>query len=196
MDNSKKVILDLCGGTGAWSKPYKDAGYDVRVITLPDYDVGRWIMCKEVTKPLEKGLVHGILAAPPCTEFSLAKSTAPRNFGIGLEVVNSCMEIIQEARLAGGLKWWAMENPRGFLRQFLGLPPYQFFQWEFGELAIKPTDLWGYFTEPKKTVSSRPEGLSQKFPNGRTNARGWSKNAERRAITPTGFAEAFFKANK
>ena len=31
-----KIILDLCGGTGSWSKPYKDAGYDVRVITLPE----------------------------------------------------------------------------------------------------------------------------------------------------------------
>jgi len=34
-----KIILDLCGGTGAWSKPYKEAGYDVRLITLPDYDI-------------------------------------------------------------------------------------------------------------------------------------------------------------
>jgi len=34
-----KIILDLCGGTGAWSKPYADAGYDVRVVTLPDADV-------------------------------------------------------------------------------------------------------------------------------------------------------------
>jgi len=34
-ENSKKIILDLCGGTGAWSEPYADAGYDVRVITLP-----------------------------------------------------------------------------------------------------------------------------------------------------------------
>ena len=33
------IVLDLCGGTGSWSKPYKDAGYDVRVITLPGYDV-------------------------------------------------------------------------------------------------------------------------------------------------------------
>ena len=39
MDNSNKIILDLCGGTGSWSKPYRDAGYDVRVITLPEYDV-------------------------------------------------------------------------------------------------------------------------------------------------------------
>jgi len=34
----KKIILDLCGGTGSWSKPYRDNGYDVRVITLPKYD--------------------------------------------------------------------------------------------------------------------------------------------------------------
>ena len=34
-----KIILDLCGGTGSWSKPYKENGYDVRVITLPEHDV-------------------------------------------------------------------------------------------------------------------------------------------------------------
>ena len=33
------IILDLCGGSGSWSKPYVEAGYDVRLITLPDYDV-------------------------------------------------------------------------------------------------------------------------------------------------------------
>ena len=27
-----KIILDLCGGTGAWSAPYKNHGYDVRLI--------------------------------------------------------------------------------------------------------------------------------------------------------------------
>jgi hypothetical protein len=34
-----KIIRDLCGGTGAWSKPYKEAGYDVWLVTLPEYDV-------------------------------------------------------------------------------------------------------------------------------------------------------------
>ncbi len=52
-----KVILDLCGGTGSWSKPYLDAGYDVRVVTLPAMDVRRFE---------HHGPVHGILAAPPC----------------------------------------------------------------------------------------------------------------------------------
>ena len=40
----KKIILDLCGGTGAWSRPYKEAGYDV---SIPSSDcingiVGYW----------------------------------------------------------------------------------------------------------------------------------------------------------
>lgn len=65
MDNSRKIILDLCGGTGSWSKYYKENGYDVRVITLPDYDVLNY-------EPPEN--VYGILAAPPCTMFSIARN--------------------------------------------------------------------------------------------------------------------------
>ena len=36
MTDDCKIILDLCGGTGSWSRPYKEAGYDVRLITLPE----------------------------------------------------------------------------------------------------------------------------------------------------------------
>ena len=36
----ERIILDLCGGTGAWSRPWKLNGYDVRVITLPEHMVG------------------------------------------------------------------------------------------------------------------------------------------------------------
>ena len=60
-----KIILDLCGGTGSWSKPYRDAGYDVRLVTLPDDDVRLYAPPKDV---------WGILAAPPCTEFSRAQA--------------------------------------------------------------------------------------------------------------------------
>ena len=57
MKNSNKIILDLCGGTGSWSKSYRDNGYDVRNITLPKYDVRLYEPPKNV---------YGILAAPPC----------------------------------------------------------------------------------------------------------------------------------
>jgi hypothetical protein len=181
-----KIILDLCGGTGAWSKPYKDAGYDVRNITLPEYDVSHYVPPDDV---------HGILAAPPCTEFSLAKNNKPRNFYEGIRIVRSCLFVIWKSRADGYLKFWALENPRGFLRQFLGLPAFNFEQWEFGDFGIKPTDIWGYFNIPKKIIKIKPAGLSKTFPNKRCNAVGWSKSAEKRAITPPGFAQAFFKAN-
>lgn len=201
-----KIILDLCGGTGAWSKPYKDAGYDVRVITLPEYDVRTY-------KPPDN--VYGILAAPPCTEFSLAKGSRPRDFKTALEIVKACLKIIWQRRLDGHLKFWAMENPRGFLRQFLGIPHYTFEQWQFGEPKIKVTDIWGYFNNPAPTVKEKPTSLTVRIPNGRTNGRDWAKipcppeyegyiknfhgddrRAALRAITSPGFAEAFFRANK
>lgn len=31
-----KGILDLCGGTGAWSIPFQKAGHDVLNVTLPE----------------------------------------------------------------------------------------------------------------------------------------------------------------
>jgi len=48
MNNKDKIILDLCGGTGSWDKPYKEAGYDVRFITLPENDVTGYISPERV----------------------------------------------------------------------------------------------------------------------------------------------------
>jgi hypothetical protein len=200
MNNNDKTILDLCGGTGAWSKPYSDAGYDVHLITLPEYDVLHY------TPP---GNIYGILAAPPCTEFSLAKNAHPRNFADALKVVNSCLQIIWQCRLRNRLKFWAIENPVGYMRQFLGRPHYTFEQWQFGGQKIKRTDIWGYFNEPVPVIKTRPPDLIYISPKGRYNARDWSKmncppeyahmkldRAALRAITPPGFAGAFFKANQ
>ncbi len=36
---ANKIILDLCGGTGSWARPYLEAGYDVKTITIPEHDV-------------------------------------------------------------------------------------------------------------------------------------------------------------
>ena len=184
---SSRIILDLCGGSGAWSKPYREAGYDVRVITLPEWDVADYTPHEEI---------HGILAAPPCTEFSVAKANNPRDFDKGMSVVQHCLRIIWLARKRLGLKWWALENPRGFLRQFLGNPPYTFEQWYFGDDGIKPTDIWGYFCRPVPFVVKKPGNLVKKFPNGKTNSKNWSGSSAKRAITPAGFAQAFYEANR
>ncbi|WP_027628131.1 DNA cytosine methyltransferase [Ruminiclostridium cellobioparum] len=217
---NKKLILDLCGGTGSWSRPYKEAGYDVKVITLPAWDVTKIEFNNYGVEFIRQDVqyrdticvlfddVYGILAAPPCTEFSLAKGNAVRNFKEAMKVVEACLQIIWKCRLHTKLQFWAMENPKGFLRQFLGNPYFAFEQWEFGDTGIKPTDIWGYFKPPVKTVSEKPSDPTRRFPNGRINGRGMAvpivpdeyrglglSRAALRAITPKGFAEAFFKAN-
>lgn len=60
---TRRTILDLCCGSGNWSQPYAEAGYEVIRIDMPD-DVR---LAEHLGRP-----VHGILAAPPCTVFSLA----------------------------------------------------------------------------------------------------------------------------
>ena len=216
-----KVILDLCGGTGSWSKPYEDAGYMRYIITLPKYDVTKVdfnthslefirqdAYCRDSLTILYED-IHGILAAPPCTEFSLAKGAAQRDFSSAMKTVKACLEIIWHCRIHGKPKFWAMENPVGFLRQFIGKPSFTFEQWQFGDFGVKPTDLWGYFVSPTLIVKQKPKDLSTEYPNGRVNGRGMSipkcppeyrhlklNRAAVRAITPSGFAQAFYKSNK
>jgi site-specific DNA-cytosine methylase len=88
--SKEKIILDLCGGTGAWSKPYKVAGFTVINCTLPEIDICETKFYDDYMVLQNKDTrytphiyyrdVIGVLAAPPCTEFSIAKSTAPRDF--------------------------------------------------------------------------------------------------------------------
>lgn len=219
-NNADKVILDLCGGTGAWAKPYKDAGYTVHTITLPDYDVTdvdfndktiHFPYCESPGPVIDYTDIYGILAAPPCTEFSLAKngSMKPRNLDEGLIVVEACQRIIWEVRKRKKLTFWAMENPVGLLRQFLGVPSFTFRHWEFGDPGVKPTDVWGYFKHPKKTHSKQPDGITRRYKSGKVNTFALAApkppewldktgltRADLRSITPAGFAEAFYRANK
>lgn len=143
-----KIILDLCGGTGSWSKPYKeDGGYDVRNITLPEFDVRTY-------KPPKR--VYGVLAAPPCPMFSFARTNAKkkRDLKKGMEIVEACLRIIWACQYSPvsntakytRLKFWALENPYfGLLKNFLGKPVMVFDPFEFGDRYKKRTALWGNF---------------------------------------------------
>ena len=196
MNNKDKIILDLCGGTGSWSEPYRKAGYDVRVITLPEYDVRTYTPPKNI---------YGILAAPPCTKFSKADTGHPRrvrDFTEGMETVEACMRIIWACQMNGApLDFWALENPQGYLSRFLGRSVFRFQHWEFGEtrpaLATKRTEIWGYFNSPSKQVKKRtvPKVLKYTLDKSRTN-KDWQKiTVEERAKTCEGFSKAFYEAN-
>lgn len=192
MGNKDKIILDLCGGTGAWSEPYKKAGYDVKLVTLPQHNIIEYI---------SPGNVYGILATPPCTEFSFAKHFHGKgkyrhNFKSGLEIVSACMRII----LTSKPKFWALENPRGYLKKWIGEPSFTFEPYYYGDNYQKKTCLWGDFKFPLPVTITKPEGLIKfsmlKSKDIYPKYYGKLTRQTRRAITPAGFAKAFYEANK
>lgn len=221
--NENKIILDLCGGTGAWSRPYKEAGYTVHVITYPDYSVhddGWSIDSKNLyfyhrtsNEDLEIPLhqIYGVLAAPPCTMFSMARTNAktPRDLESAMVTVQGCLQIVWgiQTRTQQRLAFWALENPKARLRWFLGQPAMTFNPYDFGDAYRKPTDLWGNFNtdlrrtpveldDTKRKQSQQNLQELQPIPEDYKRDPNMSLRAIARSITHKGFAEAFFKANR
>ncbi|MDR1702344.1 MAG: hypothetical protein LBR56_06170 [Sporomusaceae bacterium] len=97
-------------------------------------------------------------------------------------------------------KFWALENPLGYLVNWLKEPQYVFDAWEFGDNYQKRTALWGNFNKPEKTIIVKPDNI-KKFSMLKSREiapayYGILDRQARRAITPAGFASAFFKVNK
>ena len=217
VSSNERIILDLCGGTGAWSRPYANAGYDVRNISSPEYDV------RTYQPPAG---VSGILAAPPCTEFSVSgvrwwKSKPPELLIEAIEVVRACLRIIRESNP----EWWALENPVGRLRRCvpeIGKWRYTFQPYEYGDPWTKRTCIWGEHNIPiknpvesvgsyqgsghtahGKTLGIVDHPLMLLKPDAIFLPPDWihklPPSADRstlRSITPSGFAKAFYEANR
>lgn len=130
----EKLIIDLCGGTGSWSEPYREAGYPVEVITKPKYDV------RTYKTPLG---IYGILAAPPCTGFALSGAQywpvkdADGRTAEAVEIAKACVRIIHE----GDAYFWSLENPVGRIQELvpeigpimLEFDPFEYAGW--GDMA-------------------------------------------------------------
>jgi len=138
--------------------------------------------------------------------FARTKAKLPRDLKSGMELVIACLKIIWECQYRltidtqkySPLKFWALENPNGMLKWFLGKPTYEFEPYEFGDNYRKHTYLWGYFNEPIKCPISCDKPKFDKLLTREIHPEWYGKlsRTERRAITPKGFAKAFFEANQ
>ena len=177
-----RTILSLCDYSGNWAQPYIDAGYDVRLIDLKHGE--------DVRLYTHPGRVHGILAAPPCTVFAGSGARWPRTDGDyreGLAVVDACLRLVVATRP----QWWCLENPIGKLNWWLGSPKMYFDPCDYGDPYTKRTALWGEFTIPVRNPVAPTEGSKMHTGYGGKSER----TKELRALTPPGFARAFFQAN-
>ena len=188
-----RSILSLCDHSGNWPAPYRDAGYLVHQVDLKagqDVRLIEWIDAP----------IHGILAAPPCTAFAgsgaqywPAKDASGETLS-ALALVDACLRAVAIYNPA----WWALENPVGRLRRYLGPPAYSFDPCDHGDPYTKKTLLWGRFNAP---VKARVEPVMYER-GGKRGSWMWATlggKSERtktlRSMTPPGFASAFFAAN-
>ena len=197
--NKDKIILHLCADIGSDSKPYRDAGYNVICIGK---DIG-------VENYIPPDNVYGIIANPPCTMFSIARTKAktPRDLRLGMVAVQHCLRIIWEclykqyddSTRAMPLKFWVIENPgSGYLRWFLGNPRFEYCQSEYGQSFTKRTALWGQFTPPHRPFMETvmKDGVRSLGGNyGQNRHMAFSADGGQKAICPPLFAKAFFEAN-
>ncbi len=201
-----KLILDLCGGTGSWSKPYADAGYDVVVVDPMVWDTPAPKNVVHVAKDVRHithsdlwsywqmfhtDKVHGVLAAPPCTVFANSGARWPRSEAQmleGISIMDACIRIINLVKP----NFWALENPIGKMKKYLGPPKMYFNPCDYGDPYTKKTCLWGEFTAPVKTPVAPTQGSKMHTGYGGKSAA--TKRA--RSATPAGFARAFYESNQ
>lgn len=207
--NSEKVVISLFDKTGAWSQPWRDAGYQVYQFDIQSGDGVETfgINMGDVTNFDTQffndffgsfdGLdVHCLLAATPCTDFASSGSrhfaakdaTGTTAFSVALgRIALATIEYFKPAV-------WAMENPTGRIERLVGLPQWaaSFDPWHFGEDYTKKTMLWGRMNGNMPIAPTEPvAGTKMHTQYGGKSIE--TKNA--RSVTPEGFAYAFFMAN-
>lgn len=183
------TILSLFDYSGNWSKPYRENGYNVIQV-----DIKHGISIFDLQYKQIKN-VYGILAAPPCTDYSLsgARWFAKKDINGQTEesnkLVRKTLEIINYLKPT----FWVVENPMSRIHKLhpeLGEVKFKFNPYDFGDSHQKMTWLWGKFNDPIKTPGKNLGNWMF------TNLGGKSERTkELRSETPMGFACAFYKAN-
>lgn len=134
--------LELCCGTKSFSKVAVKLGYHTTTVDIdakfqPDICVD--ILDFDPSPYVNK--IDVLWMSPPCTEFSLTKTTKTRNITSGVNLVKRCKEILKIIKP----KYYVFENPVGFLNK-LGLldefPKKTVSYCKYGFNYRKSTHLW------------------------------------------------------
>lgn len=209
----KDIIISLFDYSGSWSLPYKKAGY---LVIQVDIKLGIDILTWDY-KFIDRNRVAGILAAPPCTDYTVSgnrfwkQKDTNGSTALSNSLVSKTLEIVAYFNP----EFFAMENPKGRLKRMLAgnyepgepkiivpaslqkllmEPALKFNPCDYGDNWTKETYLWGWFNalEKYKTLPHRwtEQGSWSQQLGGKSE-----KTKEIRSLTPGGFARAMFNAN-
>jgi site-specific DNA-cytosine methylase len=194
-------ILDLFAGTGSATKAFENAGHQVIKVELnDDFEADERYVLELTAKYLidKYGSFDFIWASPPCQKFSVASIGHYWTGGRGAlipkrpEVYEAIALVEHTVKLMQDLKpklGWLMENPRGMLRKqdvVKDLPRYTITYCQYGDIRMKPTDLWGTIQNWNPKPKCSPGANCHESSPAGTNAGGTGKlrNAKLRSMVP------------
>jgi hypothetical protein len=194
----ESTIISLFDYSGNWSRPYRENNYNVIQV---DLKLGIDIMTWDYTYLKD---IYGILAAIPCTDFSLSgarwfkekDTNGQTEKSIGL--VKKTLEIIKYFDPI----FWSIENPMTRIHKLVpevGEVQFKFHPFEFAGYDPVPREsqyrkmtwLFGKFNFPVKKSLPDIDGTKHWLKLGGKSER----TKELRSTTPLGFAYAFYEAN-
>ena len=197
-------ILELFAGTRSISKAFENRGHETFTIELdknhPNISFYGDINKLSSTDILNMtGHIEVIWASPPCTSYSIAGISHHRYYMNGeLTAYSPCaiesdkllkhtIELIREIKP----KYWFIENPRGGLRkmdfmQELVKYRYTITYCQYGNLTMKPTDIWTNHPNPQfKPMCKNGDPCHIPSPRGSVfGIQGMKGSVERSIIPP------------
>ena len=142
-------MLDLFSGTGSVGRVFARHGYDVTTLDLerrfrPDIvaDVLEW----DYKGAYDPGHFDVISLGVPCTEFSAALTTRPRDLELANRIVRRALEIVEYLQP----KRWFLENPRtGLLKNQDYMQGFAYVDIDYCQFTVPERDeqglwTWGY----------------------------------------------------
>lgn len=201
-----KTLLSLYDYSGQWAEPFAFGGWNVIQWDLK-LEVDRVLTHGDIMEACTDyfyehifdnyGTVDAVIAAQPCTEFAVSgarwfkEKDEDGRTAKAIEMVYQTLAIIDLCMP----DWWALENPISRIHNLvpeLGSPRCYFQPYEFGDPYTKRTALYGNFNAKmiKRPVEPTEGNMVFKY------AGNSEKGKEMRSMTPPGFAQAFYEANK
>jgi hypothetical protein len=190
-------------------KPWLDAGY--RAITVdmqeselthPNHTHVQGDVRRISTAILKIAApIATMFAFPPCTHLAVSGARWFRSKGLGsliegLEVVEKCRVLCKDSGAP-----WMLENPVGVLATYWRDPDFTFDPNDYGDPYTKKTCIWagnGFVMPPKIYLGDMFNEATVVEPTMGSMIHRMPPSADRgdkRSVTPTGFAEAVFRAN-
>ena len=194
---NKPVMISCFDLSGVMARPWAEAGYLCYTVDLqhPKGETRDGNVIKVGANMLDwlppKAEIAFAAFFPPCTDTAVsgARWFVDKGLGSAIRALELFKRSVDIAEMAGCP--YIIENPVCTVSTYWRRPDYWFHPNHYGDAYLKRTCLWvgGDFKMPKKQPVEPVDGMKLYFLSPSPD------RANRRSVTPAGFAHAVWRAN-